>query len=454
MTTETAIIIGAGLAGLATALELHEAGWKTMVLEARHRVGGRVFTLRDGFTENQYAEGGGEFIEAFHPRLLDLVQRFGLQLETLGGMGDWAQWVALEGRVGRADDVSLWGVDVEAEMKKVWAALAGLGRHVPDPAQPQAAPEATRLDPQSAADWLRSLNVHSLAKKVFTARLRSEFIAEPEQLSLLDLARWGAFYYRDPDDDSPSFRIVGGNDQLPQAMASALPDLRLGAVVTEIQQDDERVRVTYRVGQTVNRAEADEAVLAIPLGPARAITFKPPLPPDHQAMLNGVTYGAVTKVLIQYRKRFWGEGDWNGSLLTDLPITCIWEPTRNQRGAGRILTVYTGAAGGAEFSAMSDDDRIALAIAQVEQAFPGSARHVAAGRTMAWRNEPFSQGGYASFAPGEVMAYWETLRRPAGRLHFVGEHTAVHQGYMEGAVESGQRVAGALRAKKEYGLPG
>jgi monoamine oxidase len=107
-------------------------------------------------------------------------------------------------------------------------------------------------------------------------------------------------------------------------------------------------------------------------------------------------------------------------------------------------TVYTGADFGERFSALDDDDRIAAAIAEVDTVFPGSAGHVVAARTIAWANEPYSQGGYLAFGVGQVLPHWGTLRQPAGRLTFAGEHTAVNQGYMDGAVESGQRAAGEL----------
>jgi monoamine oxidase len=128
-------------------------------------------------------------------------------------------------------------------------------------------------------------------------------------------------------------------------------------------------------------------------------------------------------------------------VLTDLPMTCTWRPTGKQGGGHDIVTVYTGAEAGAKFSALSDEARIKAAIEQVEQVCPESSQFVVAARTIAWDNEPFTQGSYVAFGPGEVTAYWELLRKPVGRLYFAGEHTAVHQGYMEGAVESGQRAA-------------
>jgi monoamine oxidase len=441
---KSVIIIGAGLAGLTAALELDKAGWKTTVLEARHRVGGRVFTLRDGFRGGQVAEGGGEFIEDSHQRLLDLVRDFGLTLDPVTGEGGWMRRLALDGHVGAPGDVEDWGEDLGPDLEELWSALANLGRHVPDPTQPGTAPEAARLDRHSAADWLHTLRVHPRAMEAFKVRLRSEYLIEPHDFSLLELARWGAFAYSDPGRERRSYRIRGGNDLLPQAMAAALPDVRLGASVIAIQGREDEVNVVYQVRAALENITADYAVLAVPLGPLKQIDIEPALPPAHQAMLDELAYGAVTKVVVQYQGRFWGDGDWDGSLVTDLPISLTWGATPFQDEGPNLLTVYTGADFGERFSALDDDDRIAAAIAQVDTVFPGSAGHVVAARTIAWRNEPYSQGGYLTFGVGQVLPHWGTLRQPVGRLHFAGEHTAVNQGYMDGAVESGQRVAGEI----------
>src|SRR5688572_13403647 len=153
----TVTVVGAGLAGLAAAYDLHRAGWKVTVLEARNRVGGRVYSLRN-FSNGLVAEGGGEFIEERHERMLALVNEFSLKV---GRVGSWQlenqDWGSFEGKAGTMSDIELWDVNLREEIETIWCALAELGKSVPDPHQPQAAREAERLDQQSTADWIRSL---------------------------------------------------------------------------------------------------------------------------------------------------------------------------------------------------------------------------------------------------------------------------------------------------------
>jgi monoamine oxidase len=238
--------------------------------------------------------------------------------------------------------------------------------------------------------------------------------------------------------------VVGGNDLIPRALAETLPDVRLNAPVTSIRVLPDEVVVTYKQGDSYQTISSAFAVLAIPLTTARLIEFNPPLPSAHQKMVNELSYGSVTKVLIEYRKRFWDEKGWNGRLVTDSPIGYIWHATSHVENERGILTVYTGGKPGANFAALSDEERIRAAVGEIETLFSGSSDLIECTATMAWPNEPYTRGSYAAFAPGEVTAHWKALFEPAGRLFFAGEHATPIQGFMEGAVESGQRTASMI----------
>jgi monoamine oxidase len=439
----TVTVIGAGLAGLSAAYELNRAGWNVTVLEARERVGGRVYSVRR-FSNGLVAEGGGEFIEDRHIRMIAYAKQFGLQL---GRVGSWQQqagdWGAFDGKSGRLSDEKIWGTDLHSEIEKVWEAVAGLAKYVPDPNQPQASHEAERLDAQSALDWINALDAHPLARKYFIQHIRSEYTAEPECFSLLDLARNSAMYYSTVQRPL-NWRVVGGNDLIPEALASTLPDVRMNAVVTSIHLLPDEVAVNYKQGDSRLTSHSAFAVLAIPLTTARLIDFNSTLPRAHQSMVNDISYGAVTKVMIQYRKRFWDETGWNGRLITDSPIVITWLATSHIESEDGIITAYTGGGPGATLAALSDEERIRVAVFELEKVFPGSADLIEHTATIAWPNEPFTRGSYMALAPGEVTAHWKTLFEPAGRLFFAGEHATAIQGYMEGAVESGQRAASSI----------
>lgn len=434
-------IIGAGMAGLAAAYDLHRAGWQVTVLEARDRVGGRVFSVRN-FSNGLVAEGGGEFIDKHHTRMLAFAKKFKL---SLGEVGSWQRqiddWGAYEGKAGRSKDTNIWGFDLGNEVDSIWAALTALARQVPDPAHPESAPNAKELDNQSAADWINAQAAHPLARMAFADHIRSEYTCEPEHFSLLDLARNSALYYSTPDFQKPTYRVVGGNDQIPRAIASVLPDLRLNAEVTSINNQADGVSVTYKQGDSFHTITSSFAILAIPLTTARLIKFNPPLPAAHQRMVNEISYGSLTKVMIEYRKRFWKDKGWNGRLSTDQHIVLTWEATSHMQSEHGILTAYTGGEPGAKLSALSDEERTKLAISVIEKIFPGSSDLIKNTATIAWVNEPFTRCSYMALAPGQVTAHWQTLFAPAGRLFFAGEHATIYQGFMEGAVESGQRTA-------------
>jgi monoamine oxidase len=351
--------------------------------------------------------------------------------------------MSFKGISGPIRDSKLWGTNLDQEIENCWRALSGLSQFVPDPNQPQASKDAARLDSQSAADWIQSLDVHSLAKHYFIQHIRSEYTAEPERFSLLDLARNTTMYYSELERP-PSMRVLGGNDQIAMAIAKTLPGVRLNSPVTAVRTGADGVSVTVKQGDSYLTVNSDFAILAIPLTTARLIEFNPPLPSAHHKMVNEVSYGAVTKVMIEYRKKFWNEIGWNGRLATDAPIVYTWDATSHVDSKHGIITAYTGGDNATKLSALSDEVRICVAVAELEKIFPGSSDLIENTATVAWPNEPYTRGAYMALAPGEVTAHWKTLREPAGRLFFAGEHATPIQGYMEGAVESGQRAAGQI----------
>jgi len=442
------IVVGAGLAGLTTALDLVEAGWDVVVLEARTRVGGRVHTVRgEAFSQGLHAEAGGESIDVDHRDLLALLARFELTTEDrppekiLDGLTSWRGR-----RQATADFVAGRDGQVGADYARYYAALDELAPDI-DPAHPDAYDGAADLDARSLADLVDELDLVPEARFLVDTDNRGEFNAEAEDVSLLFVAQQWAVGEDIADEGVEAMRVAGGNDLLPQAMADELGDaVVLASPVTRVVHTGEGVRVT--AGGATH--EGAWLVLACPFVPLRAVAFDPPLPDDLAAAVEGLDLGHAAKVTIQYDERGWADdesGATSGFTVTDEPFGIAWSPTDSYGdpdGPGLLTAFLTG--DGAEAAEAQDDaERIAAVQEQFAAVYPQLDGTESGHRsTIAWAKERYTGGGYAVPHPGQMAAFWPAVRAGHGRIRFAGEHTETLAGYMESAVRSGHRVAAEL----------
>ncbi len=437
------VVVGAGLAGLVAAYELEQLGWQVTVLEARDRIGGRVYTCRQGFLEGQYAEAGGEYIDGLtvHSQMHRYIQQFGLELAAVTGATELGGTYYLEQQrlplTERAIAIT-FGPQVAADLDRFWDQLALLASPITDFDHIGTNPGSAALDQRTVAQWTDDLKLHPVARQLLDQYLRGE-TDEPSRLSLLFLAQQAALYAKVPDRQLELYRIAGGNEQLPLALARHLQTpVQTRCPVQRICQTAQGVTVDHAQGQL----EADYVVVAAPLPALRSVSFEPNLPGVLRDAIASLNYGTHVKVMVQYRQRLWRQRyGVSGRTLTDLPLGFAIEATAQQPGTGGILTAYVSGQYGQQLLALPPDQQIASVIDQLEQIYPGSRALVATAQTRAWPLDPYSGGSYSNYGPGQLTAYWEALRRPQGRLYFAGEHTDRFIGYMEGAVRSGQRIA-------------
>jgi monoamine oxidase len=433
------VIVGAGLAGLTAAVDLHDAGWEVVVLEARERVGGRVHTLWEPYSEGLHAEAGGESIDDNHHHLLALVRRFGLQTESRPPDKLTRAVVYRHGnRNPLSELITHRGGAVAADYVRFSDALARLSQAI-DPHFPERAPNALELDRHSLEDFIRGQRLVPGAEFLVRLQNRAEYNAEARELSLLFVAQQTVVVADVPPSAVETMRIAGGNVRLPRALASALGDrVRLGCPVSRVEHGPYGVRVHSR-GRPVDAAHV---VLALPMSPLRQVRFDPTLPPSVVAVIEGLDLGAAVKVSHEYAAPFWRAGGASGFTVTDLPFAVAWDATDSYRAPGGILTQFiTGDA--ARAAARSSDAARTIAFrSQLERVYPeGRPYRTWHTATMAWANEPYTGGGYALFRPGQLVPFWPVLRDGLERIHFAGEHVATMTGYMESAVRSGHRVA-------------
>lgn len=430
------IVVGAGLAGLVCAYELQRAGHRVTVLEARNRTGGRVYTVRKGFVSGQYAEGGGEFFDPGDKFIRLYGQRFGLAIEDLRTEPD----ARLPGVIYLDQRRRPLTAVVQRDVDRFWGRVAALGRPL-DVEDPAAA--GARLDKSPVTSLIRSLRLEGTAKVLIEQRLRQRFAVEPDALSLLFLCQAYKRAPRPVRAGTGAFRIRGGNDQLTNALAEPLHDLRLLMPATRIEIHPGGVRVGLGGSAQLS---ARFCVLAAPLAAIKGVELVGDVPALLAEAIDQLDYGDATRVMLQYSRRFWrGQGD-GGGTVTDLTFQTTWEATSGQAGSRGILTAAQGGTGAITYGREFPTTRNLLAADEIDDVYPGSRKLFGHGEAAAWSNEGPSRGAAAVYAPGQVTRYWRTLRRRHGRLLLAGEHTDSFTGSMEGAVRSGRRASATIQA--------
>jgi monoamine oxidase len=454
---EEVVVIGAGLAGLTCAYRLREAGVDAAVFEARpDRVGGRCFTARD-FEDGQVAEYGGEFIDTNHRRLRALVDELGLELEDRFAGSDQP---ALRERYlfeGRPVSARALSAGEPAFMRR----LAAVGRrtnYLGTTPHPGAAAAAAAFDRRTALEWLEASvpgGPGSLLGRSLRAYLSSEFGLDPDELaatSSLYLLEGNA---ADEDGSDERFHVAGGNDQVTDALAARLAPgaIDLDAPLEALSQRDDGygVEIGGR-GEVV----ADQVVLALPFTTLReADVGDAGFSELKLEAIRELGMGTNSKVLMQFERRPEAYGRWSGDLTTDHPFQYAWDTSLTQPGRAGLITAYSGGRDGAGLDAPgiygpAPARVVDETLAVLDRVAPGIAQGFN-GRAFVynWTEDPWARGSYAAFLPGQTTRFGPIIKRPEGGVHFAGEHTSIaFQGFLEGAVESGERAAREVLAAR------
>ena len=432
------LILGAGVAGLAAALKLQESGCEVTVLEARTRPGGRVHTLREPFADDLYAEAGAGRIPSTHALTLAYVARYQLPLDPF--FPDSGSQVYLWGgkravaAYGHGPNLNELNVNFTARERQV--GFEGLSKLYFDdlreslrarPADGWPFPDSKLYKDQTFSEYLRRQGASADAINYLTQGFLDD--------SLLDFAH-DAMSHAVP----MLSKIRGGNDRLPQAMASALgAQIRYGAEVQHIEQSATGVRVSYRSGGQQQLASADRVICTIPFTVLRHIGIAPALSAAKARTVQDLYLGPVARVYVQTHSRYWEKQGLNGFASVDQAME-LWSPTFHQPGTRGILMSYIYEDLAREYSTQSPADQIERSITLFDQVHPGLRPEVEAATTWSWLNEPYSRGAFLVARPDQ----FELLRDiavPEGRIHFAGEHTSPWPGWIQGALHSGLRTA-------------
>ena len=416
------IIIGAGLSGLAAANALK--GWDVTVLEARPRIGGRVFSYNFKENPDLVCELGGEWVGASHERMQALCHDFKIPLQD----HRFEAWLMQDGVVKRPGQ---W--DFSPAAKAAFEKLREAYKHYTDA-------DRKRLDQIDSWTKLKEIG---FSEEDLLLRDLQDSTDFGETIRMMSAYGAAAEYVESSPANEMDFKMTGGNSRLINAMATQLGDARIhtGMAVERIVQRGGRVTVTAG-GRDFT---ADACICTAPARVLNKIVFDPPLPAAHRAAAEKLQYARIVKNQVLFNERFWGPEDF--SLVSDVTSHYYFHSTKDQPGKQGILCSYA-IGEKADVLASQNSRRRSEIITRDLLPFNRHAPDLAANiQSMAWQRDPYTQGAYAFYRPGQWFTLRPILQQPHGKVLFAGEHLAEWQGFMEGAVVTGEAAAQALKGR-------
>jgi monoamine oxidase len=459
------VVLGAGMAGLVSALELRNAGYKVELLEYNDRVGGRSWTLRGG---DSYTEIGGETqhcgfdpglylnpgpwrIPYHHRGYLDYAKRFNVALEPFIMVNYNALVHSSQYFGGKPQRFR----EVQADFQGHVAEL--LAKSTQQDKLDQA---LSKEDQETLLEALQSwggldknyaynASMASAERRGYEVNKGGGLMPPPKPgapMPLSDLLRsdlWLALTFGQTHQwQSTIFQPVGGMDQTPKAIGRELKDIvKLNAKVTAIRQDEKGVRVTTvdaKTGRDQHVAEADWCVCTLPLTVLSQLDIQ--VGPEMQAGIDAISYANGVKTGLQMKRRFWEEDEaiYGGISFTDLPIRQIAYPNFgfNKPGKGVLLGTFSGGVDGYGLESLSPADRVKMAVEYGSQLHPQYKAEFENGISVNWHRVPFTLGCAAAWTHELRAEHYKNLAAINGRIILAGDHLSELTAWQEGAVLS------------------
>ena len=440
------IIIGAGLAGLSAAFELTQAGHEVTILEARARSGGRVHTLREPFSDGLHAEAGAMNVFDNHDWTMKYIKLFDLTLDPILP-SNLASLIYLRGRrmeVKRGQNMD-WPLELTPDEKSLgqrgmWEKYVGPAlKEMGDTTASNWPPESLKkYDQITFFEFLRRQGASPDAAMLLGLGGLGGLGDGVQSVSALDLLRESIHRAM----MKKGYKIRGGSDLLPRAFAARLADkIRYGAPVVRIEHDTRQVRVVHLQAGARTSLSADYLVCAVPFSVLRHIEISPRFSTEKQKAVEQLLYTSVARIYLQTRKRFWVDEGLSGGATTDLSNMMVFDGASNQPGTRGILESYLAGPQARQVTAMKEAERVSSTLGWVEKVHPRIRENFEVGVSKCWDEDEWARGAYTWFKPGQMTSLLPHVGRPEGRVHFAGEHASSLPGWMQGALESGNRAA-------------
>ncbi len=447
-TPEKVVVVGAGLAGLAAAYELSEAGIDVTVLERSQRPGGRVFTVRGEFDDDVWIDVGGQTSGGGYGNFFYYATKFGLEFESqasLPGAGRPDLLLHMQGELYSAaalrSDPGSWPLPLH-DHEKPFAPTRLLAHYLGDTANEIGTPDRVldeqflHYDDLSLLELLKEQGASDAAIALIDHTLNYNSADSVSALGALrDAVR--AIHGR----GNPGLNLANGNSSLPEAFAKELGErLRYGNAVKAISQDSDRVALQVETNGLSHVLYADRVVIAIPFTALRRVDTDAALLADRKKIINELPYTQIAQAYVQTRRRFWEDEAPVAMIVSDGPLERLFNASSKMSGDRGMLINWVNGTGVNRLGASNPDEHINRVRHEIAKIWPESRDLIERTYTYDW-GQSYARGAYAHYAPGQMGKYATEIPKPAGRLHFAGEHTELVAPGMEGALTSGRRAA-------------
>jgi monoamine oxidase len=436
------VVVGAGLAGLTAAREVQRSGGTAIVLEARDRVGGR--TLNEPIGDGKVVEVGGQWIGPGQDRMAALAKEMAVDTFRTHSAGE--NVIEFHGRLRRyRGTIPRIGPHVLADVAQAQLKIGRLAKTIPLDA-PWTAGRARRLDSQTFDTWLRR-NVYTRGgRALLELSIQAVWAAEPADVSLLHVLFYahsaGGFdVLLDTEGGAQQDRFVGGSQLVSIRLAESLGPgtVRLEAPVRRIDHGDGGV--TVRADGVTARGR--KVIVALPPTLTSRIAYDPPLPGHRDQLTQRMPQGSVIKCMAIYDEPFWREDGLSGQATSDTgPAKIVFDNSPPDGSPGVLLGFLEGERARV-IGRLPADERREAVLGGLARLFGPRASNPSAFVERSWAEEEWTRGCYGCYMPpGAWTSFGDALRAPIGPIHWASAETAtVWNGYMDGAVQSGERAA-------------
>lgn len=466
------VILGAGLAGMASAYELTKLGYQCTILEARERSGGRCWSVRKNsvntetgggphkanFDDGLYFNAGPSRIPHNHALTLHYCKELGVALQVYNNVNESA-WYFSEGK-GPLSNKKIRVREIHNDMRGYTAEL--LAKAID---QSKLDTGLTAEDTQKLLEYLRAeggLDIDKLYK-VSSRRGYTEMPGAGDQPGkiadahkLADIIHSGLL---DPDFYNVAeytfelqmtmLQATGGMDQIARAFEQKLGKLiRFNTQVTAIHNLPEGVRISYKDSQGEKKMEADLCICTIPLPVLSNIDHN--FASDASRAIDFISYNSTGKIGLQFKRRFWEEDEhiYGGISHTNNELTQIFYPSNDYLGKKGVLIGYYNFNEKAKATGeLSYAEREKLALQKGSLIHPQYPKEFENSFSVSWHKTQFSLGGWAVYNVQERQTYYKALLQPDKQVYFAGEHTTHLNAWMAGAFESARKTVADIHAR-------